>query len=220
MIFKDLITPVYEDTKGDDYYFRLLSGYGQFSSLACACLLTLDRAIAVIYPFKYRLWRTKRTVMTALFICWLASIVLQLIYFFTYRCRTKLPEKYCYRIIIIICLLAIVAFMVVANISVFNSFRRRTEVFSENTAAASNLSRRLLERRVVYVAFLSTNCVVLFTTPYAVVTLLKCFKVEVQIDVLLVVFLLFMMKSVINPLIFFAGRYSIRADNRRISGSS
>ena len=210
-IFSDL--EISEDQE-DNIIFSLLFSYGQFSSLACTALLNLDRAVAVIYPFRYKCWRTKRSVSSALLLSWVSSIVMQLVYFFT-RCGSRLFGNYCFRIILSIAILAVVFFMVAANLNVFYTFRKRSKIFA-NTNASASLSRKLIERRVLFVAFLSTNCVMFFTVPYAVLTLLRCIKIDMSYQVHLAIYMVFIFKSVANPVIFFAGRYFIRAHHNTV----
>ena len=183
--------------------FKLLFSYGQFSSLACTALLTLDRFIAVIFPLKYGCWRSKRSVSFALVICWVTSITMQLLYYLT-RCAVP-AAKYCSRVIISIAISIFVFFIVAANLYVLRAFRRRNKLFPN----MMKTYRRVIQRRVLYVAFLSTNCVALFTIPYAVVSILKCFALDMTWEFKLTIYFIFTLKSMFNPMIFFASRYFV-----------
>lgn len=186
--------------------FKLLFSYGQFSSLACTALLTLDRFIAVIFPLKYGHWRSKRSALLALGICWVTSVTMQLVYYLS-RCAN--PEtKYCLRVIISIAIIIAVFFIVASNLYVLRAFRKRNKLFPNMTKTY----RRVIQRRVLYVAFLSTNCVALFTIPYAVVSMLKCFSFFMTWEFKLMIYFIFTLKSMFNPMIFFGSRYFVRSN--------
>ena len=134
------------------------------------------------------------------------SITMLLLYYLT-RCAAP-AAKYCSRVIISIVIIISVIFIVAANLYVLRAFRRRNKMFPN----MAKTYRRVIQRRVLYVAFLSTNCVALFTIPYAVVSILKCFSFEMTWEFKLMIYFIFTLKSMFNPMIFFGSRYFVRSN--------
>ena len=205
MAFEDFIS---KEQRKNEVLLKVLMSYGQYASLTCTAFLTLDRAVAVIYPLRFRHWRSKRAVLTNLSVCWAISVIMLLVYVLTRRNEDE-TTKFCSRVVISIFIIIGVSCIITLNISVILIFRKRARLFP-NLNAACRASRKSVEKKVLYVALLMTNCAVLCTFPYAVVTSLRCFATEMSVFLLLSVQLVFNLKSVINPTIFFGASLTAR----------
>ena len=182
---------------------KIILTIGMFDSIIATAMLTWDRFVAVIFPFRFRAWRTKKNV-TRCFICsWLISLILQVTFVVNDEFRQDDFHKYCPRIIASAFVIMTGCFVTSTYLLIYRALRRnRVYVDMSNPNSDFRKARINLDRKVLLVSSLTTLSYLVFTTPHAVVTILNCANVDINELAQSNTFLLFLIKSCIDPVIF------------------
>ena len=156
-------------------------GILQNGSIIATFLLTFDRFIAVIYPLKFRLWRTKRNFAFGIIITWGIAIIFELLTAFASRDESDKAKvctvKVCPRISISLATVIIGVFMLAMFLKIFRKIRsRRIEQNQLNMALNPEQTKnmRTREQKVLWVACSTNSFFALTTLPNFVLTILMC----------------------------------------------
>ena len=180
---------------------RIIFAFGQLSSLSATVLLTFDRYIATIFPFKYRIWRTKPNVIICLTISWTISLALQTVY----HVNVKSEEKFfCPMVAVSVSIFATSIFMIYAYWSIFRKMRT-SRISLSGPSAFQERPRSQMEKKLSCISHFLTECFLLFTTPLAVIAILGCAGISIPRRVQYLVFDIFSLKSLADPIIFLGG---------------
>ena len=161
--------------------------YSITTSLFHIVLLTIDRAIAVVYPLKHRMWITTKFMKISIGAIWLSSLaILTILTFNTTRQISKTVLGYLINMTIWI---LVIVYSVIIYKAVIKRHRSR-----QLNSSASSFSRRDLN--LVIISILIAATFTAFTMPFAIKSMTH--QRESFVDTLIIV-----LNSFTNPTIYF-----------------
>ena len=181
--------------------FRILFIFGKSGSLTATALLTLDQFIATMYPFMHAKWRTQKCITLVLGGSWLITFLLQASHLL------KIVQfRGCRNLALSIIIIATGIFMISAYYWIIRNLRKTRIAILDSTNAERELKpTRPIEKRLILTSLFMTVLFLTMTIPYAITNMLSCARINVSNDCHHITFIIFAVKTVIDPIIYLAG---------------
>ena len=182
-----LVSLLAQFEKGSNLRISVVFWYSITTSLFHIVLLTLDRAIAVLYPLKHRIWITVKFINISIGMSWVFSLLTVTSFLFN---RSKMVTK---TIIGYMTELAICILVIVYSIIIYKVLIKRYR------HGPLNRSRSLFTRRdlnLVVISIFITVTFAAFTLPFSIKSVAH--KKESFVDKLFIV-----LNSLTNPITYF-----------------
>ena len=196
--------------------FRTASSFATIGAVIALAVLTADMYIAAIYPFKLKLWRTRRNVSLALLSCWMLTGALGIAHQLK-RWSVIHKNTYCERMGINLSTFITGIFLGFAYWRIFQVLRRSRKTFNygsskqkkhkaPNENEVSN-RRRLAEKRLSHLGVFTTCFFVILTTPYVIMNIVNCAGYAVTQTHSLYLYMIYMARSPVHSIIFLVSHF-------------
>ena len=192
--------------------FRVLLAFTTFSSVIAIGLLTVDMYIAAVYPFKFRLWRSKGNVCCALLSCWIIIGALQTAYQLQ-SWHLLVNVNICRRIGVSLSTFITGIFLGYTYWRILKTLRTSRRLLSIDNS--KHKSRRIppqsvevlnkqkpAEKRLWYIGVFTTGSFLTLTMPYVIVGIVLCVGYTVPIRLRLYTYMIYMAKSPVHSMLF------------------
>ena len=184
--------------------FRAMIAFSTFSSVIAIGALTIDMYIAAAYPFKFKLWRSKRNVLFTLLSSWVLIGALAAVPHV--KSLDLLSEgKSCARIGVSLTTFIIGTFLGYTYWRIFNILHKsRTQFSGSNSNCTEEVinKKKQAEKHLLYIGALVTCSFVTLTTPYVILNTILCAGYDIPIKYRIFCNMMYIAKSPVYCMIF------------------